>query len=1188
MSYAGAQPLSQVLQQYTTALQNLITAHAQLYPKQQIDLNSNRLILQTYQKLITPSVIWINGYAQTVRAELVRNFNFYDDLHHLFAQYLKHTQQVQKIVQLFPEQVQGQAQHLFNQVVANSVVQVCYDIVKMQAYQTNFDGPAMQAGWTAYQLAWRAKTTSMQIFGCANLQDFENSLANYAQVFFNAANQHYQAKLQQGMVSSESTQDIYKNLQFCAQCLEQIYTNSGNSAQAQEQQTVLSSLVTQRVAYQKALQSQKQSDIQLKTLQGAIELSGAHPEQTLHVVQQNLKALGQLVTTYTTIATQFATASDLNGQMQAESRSDMINNYDILLRFMQKMWCLFLIDQSAQGVYTLPTIATFANGQGAGQVQNAVQALQNLSAMISNQYQTVNNLLSVAQITQTQDTQDLLLTAIVQDMQEFAQKNCVNVAVTAFDALVDATMLEQTLTILKMIDAWSNALVQALSNSEQAQAAQAMGMAQNLDTLFSQNVDIKQWVAHLPDCLSSQQTWTYLTAQFLVQAGLVTTSAQAMAMIATAKVAMPQTFSSQDLQVLQTKANALWVQAQQAQVAQNFLQASTLYQKAMNDFTKLYTYVSDGASKITFSQKANMAQSRFVANSFAGLVQELGQTTFAGFNNIPTGFCAKNYALVIDLSMLVGNMPQVLSTLTSGAITTTLDAAQKQQLLQLAKAYLVAVYLQDRGSSFSTYFSDYTMTLAQPSQTASKAIEEFTEFLQSSKNMQISSVESTSQTSVTIHFVNFPLAAVNSLCSVLPCAAEFFSSAALLMQTGSDYLTIGGQSYYPGNDAAAQNIFFVQGAYAYLAQAAQLVQQLNTLMQKPFSSEVLNEILNISLSAQALLYGTLGDNAYSLLVKAGMISQAEMVKNQFLSLYEQQIAFCTKYLAGNPTTHIYQNVVVTINKLYVSWAAEQPSVVGAINQKIAQLYKTAGDAVLKFKYVQKEYPKFEQIHYLTAAQYYQSALLQYTSLHDVAQQAAMQAQVNAMYFQGCAQNLALYFYVKKNGATYISEQNVATAVSFEQLAADFLNFSQNGAVVDANELTLYSTVQNLLVDAAIVFEQLSNAVTSNNKAVLAYLHKSPVQLALDISSFSLIPLAKTQSVIALASTLYTKFHKNPANFAACNQLLFNMVKNQYLMDYLDITATSTGINVASATQEFLAAIQKESLNLSNPSAGYIQ
>ena len=58
-------------------------------------------------------------------------------------------------------------------------------------------------------------------------------------------------------------------------------------------------------------------------------------------------------------------------------------------------------------------------------------------------------------------------------------------------------------------------------------------------------------------------------------------------------------------------------------------------------------------------------------------------------------------------------------------------------------------------------------------------------------------------------------------------------------------------------------------------------------------------------------------------------------------------------------------------------------------------------------------------------------------------------------------------------------------------------------------------------------------------------------------------------------------------FASLNQLLFDMVKNQYLQDYLGLSSTVTAQQIASGTMQFLNAVKGAASSAINSSLLYV-
>ncbi|MBP7854311.1 hypothetical protein KAZ82_00050, partial [Candidatus Babeliales bacterium] len=428
--------LKQVLASYQKALQQLILAHDQLYPKQQLQVDNDRLVMQTYQKLLNPCVTWICGYAQIVSSQLVRGIDVEADLNHLFHIYMEYEHEVKRIVSLFPDASQKDFMDVFYDAVASRVVQVGFDIVQKSSYQYKFDQKALQTVDQAYQLAWHAQTNNMKILGCTTKSDFQQKISQNIQILFSAAINHYQSLLQQGMIDNESLQSTYKILEWCTHVLYEVYKNNGNVQNAAIEQSLLQNFASQQQAYQQGLLQQQQADSKIQQTQNLITLNYAQATTVLNDVTASLKAFSVAQKLYQNAEQNFNSSGNVVGKSSVAVQLAILNEYDILFRFVQKLWALFLIDQSSQNVISFPSLAAFVQGNAAGQVSNAVQALSNLSGMLSNQYVTENNMIAL-----TGTTQNLLITSIFDDMQNFAQKNCTHHGMVAKDFLFNVPLL---------------------------------------------------------------------------------------------------------------------------------------------------------------------------------------------------------------------------------------------------------------------------------------------------------------------------------------------------------------------------------------------------------------------------------------------------------------------------------------------------------------------------------------------------------------------------------------------------------------------------------------------------------------------------------------------------------------------------------------------------------------------------
>lgn len=1218
--------LPQILQEYEQALQKLLMVQQKESGQHNQDVLSDPLILSTYKKLIMPSVMWINGYARIVFSEMAYEFPYYQDLNTLTLEYAKHKTEVEKIIALLPAASQQQALDIFHEFLNNIVVQVCFNIVQRLANQNSVDDDGLQAAYQAYSLAWQIKTKKVKIEGAASFEEFEQMMMSNMQTLFSSAITQAQTLLSSRMSSGILVEPLYKKLQVCYQYLYQIYVQDGDASNAQNQKNLLAALKAQEQSYAQAQKQQQQAAAELQEAYNPIVLDVNNVKTVVTSVADSITKLKSALLLYQAAQESFTQANDILGKSECERLQQRIGSGDMLLRAVQKLWGLYLQDQSeTQGVYTFPTLASFVAGKASGQLVNAVQALQNLVGMCSDQYGDTNNVGPLFS-----SSYNALILPILKNVSLFVEQNP-NLT-QKIDSLLDFALIQDTQTAVQVLLNLCNDMIQASDASDQTLIARAMSYAQLLDSLFIKNDSLRQYVPYLPDSLiTGQKTWVNFTAQFFYQAGLIGSVAQAYAMIGKVKVTLPVQLTAKDLEVMQNKADNLFSQAEALEKAENFASASIAYEQAMQLYQKLYVHEEDGMVQVKILTLANVAKTRFAATNFASVIQTDGSVTLGQLQNIPTSYRAKSYQFSFNPELTGGILPACLKNLVVGQTLTHLSSLDQADVFAFVKATLVAQKLTDQGvlveggATFTDYFADYTMSkVVQASSRALTAQDQIVKYLDNFIGMQINSVTLDSANQVLINITNFPLEALTAPCTTLSSAGTYYAAASALFAVGTVPLNLGGQTYDPGNDVLSANLMLKNLGYVYLSAAQALNVQFLNLIQdlsqelgitvkgatvktlpKDFTKKFAS-IQNTAILMQSLLYGT--NAASGFFTQAGLISLARKIKQEFLNVYKKQIDFSKNCLIGNPTSNEYQSIVTAINRAYVSWAAaldgsKDVSLVANINTKIAELYEFAGQQCLNYSYIEPEFPHFPQIHYMVAAQYYKSALLQYQSLQDASKVEELTKQVNGMYYQGCVQNLNLYLTVKKHGAIYKKTlTNSDVLITFDQLISDF----NDGSIGTDGETDLYQKIQDLLLDAAMVLDFLadnagslkkttnidsSTSVTkyqnANHKVILQFLDKQKLINSSKVQFFSQIPLGVTEKIIKLATSAYTQFFSEPLIFAAWNNLLFMMVKNMYNMDYQAVNEASTSSQINLATQQFLSSISNEAANLQNPSEGYI-
>ncbi len=1205
--------MSKILQNYEQALQKLLIVQGQDPVHKTKNIFSDSLILSTYKKLIAPSVSWINGYARVVLSEIASKYSYDQDFYRLALEYEKHKKSIQKIINLFPKDSQDQALEIFHESLTEMVEQLCFNVVQQLTNQNILDDSSLTSAYQAYKLGWQIRTKNMKLSGAPSQKDFETLIVQNMTTLFSNVASLAQNSLASKISSGVSVQDVYKNLEQYYKVLHNVYIDSGDSAAAKSEQDLLVALKVSKQSYVQAQAEQKQATTLAQSARNLIVLDVKTAPAVLTSIDASIKNMTTAVGLYTTAEQSFQQAQNGIGVSVCQNLQTNINDGDLLLRVIQKLWGLYLNDQSTTaGFYTFPTLQQFVNGQAAGQSANAVQSLQNLVGMCDNSFGQTNNVGSLISATDS-----LLIVPILKNLILFIEEHS-NISQKQ-DVFFDAKLLQKAQTVISVLTQWSNELIQAVGNTDQSAMAKAMGYAKLLDQLWDKDKKLDQLVPNLPDCLSSDATWVNFSAQFLYQAGLISSVAQANALVGAVKVTQPVVVTAQDLKTMQNQADQFFSKASAFEKDGNLAQAATTYEQAMMLYQKLYQYESTGMMQIKMLQLANLAKTRFAACSFGSTVKTNGSLTFGQILNIPKSYVAENYQLSFDPTLMGSTLPACLSSLQPGQSLTTLSAMDQKDVLTLIKGYLVAQKMMDQamisngGSpTFTDYFSDYTLSkVVQPSQRAQLAIAQISAYLNNFENIAVTSVTINSSSQVTIALKNWPLKILTPPCSTISVAGTYFTAAATLFAPGTTALSFGGQVYDPGNDVGSQSLMLQNLGYTYLSAAQDRNHQLAITMQSLSKSlgitakgataqtlpqgfgQTFSQIQNQAISIQALLYGSTSC-AYQYFVQANALSIAQKIKEEFLNIYKQQINFAKNCLVGDPTSFDYRAIITAINQFYVSWSSELDPVkdvglIAHINEQIAQLYEFAGKKCLNYTYELPSFPGIKQKHFMVAAQYFRSAQFQYKALQDSVKEKLLVIKLNEMYFQACLQNLNLYLHVKEQGALFHSllEQK-EVPISFVQLLQNF-----NDGSIGSGQSTLYATVQHLLFDAAMVLEYLSGSSSisaksnKNHQTMLKFLSKNRLIDASSLTSFAAIPMNASEKIIKLISKNYAIFSTKPLEFAALNQLMVIMVKNMYMMDYQSITQSSSSTQISLATQQFLSSISNEASSLQNPSVGYV-
>lgn len=1237
---SSSMKLSDVLTQYEQALKDLIAVHVKLNPTKPIDLTPGSEILTTYQRIIQPYLAYIGGYSRMVSSELARNYPYHDDLQKMYEEFSAYQKKVIDLSLLFPSDVQQAVLQIFYKDLAGSMVQTCFNVIQNATYSLVLDDQVLNSAYQAYLLAWAARTSGMIIIGVPQGATFEETITSNMELLFKSAISQVQIQKDAAVNATKSMNSIYAKLKNYYSILDTVYANSGQTGPKKAIQGLLTSIQVQQAAYLKTEKYFKLATTAAQNARSVIVLDPMNGEKVLTQVQNSINAfnskdpsnLGALLLFQQALSV-YQTAQDTIGQQSCTNQINDIEQYDIVMRIIQKLWALFLIDQTAHTIETFPVFESFVLPLASNQYQvsDALSALQHLSSMCSNATGAITQLIDPS------GQANLGLQTLTASILKYSQQEALNNTNVNQAALVERVALLQD--VAQGLDILVNVCASMTSAvNDTTQIAVAMTYAGQLDSLFAKNSNLTQFIPHLPDIFSDKKTWVNLVAQFFVQAGIVTSAKKATNQVGKAVIAQPTKATIAQLTSLQNKAQAAWTSANQAVSAGNFALASQNYETAMLDYKKLYSMTTSAAQQPQVQQYYLVARSMFVACSFASIPQQIGpSTTLGSLTNIPVSYRSTQYQFQIDISTVGGVLPSFLSASTSAM--TTFTATQQSDIFDLVKAYMVQQLLNDQGYHFNNHFSDYHMTTqTQESDTVTKALESVASFVNSFEGVTLTSVSVSSTKIVSVELSNFPIPAITPIFAAMSTALSYFSSAQSLFAPSSTYILVGGQQYYPGNDVSLANLMLENMGYCYSSQAqvhiAQATQQMKKITAqlssktqsypKDFSSQF-QQVQKDFVRAQALLYAP-GSSAYAYFTQAGSTAQAKGVKQGFLQTYQTIIDFMKQCLIGDPFSHGYQMVLATINQMYVSWNAELDSQADQTQisknyDDIIQLYVTAGNDCTTTTYTEPTFPNFPQHHYMQAAEYFGAVKHQYKLMGNTEQVTALENKINDMYYDGCNESLKLYFHVKKQTQPYVTYDSVTDGttkqVTFAQLQQSYANLN-NDMSMDEGEMKAYNAVKSLLVNAAMMYEYLGNyytkqipqTTTTTTAATTTQAKKKTINPAIDpiilkflqqqnviattATNLPLLDIGVKQKILAVAmSPAYKAWVKtlDPSTFAKTMSgwmnLMFNVVKNAYMQDYLGATTTESYTLLGSQEESFVQAIQKSASSFQNPASVYV-
>lgn len=1226
---SSPQTLSTVLAKYELALEYLIQAHQATTPNLPISLESGSIIFATYRKIIAPYVTYIKGYANVVQNEQARNLPYHDDLKKLFQEFLKYQKEVQRIALYFPKSQQQAAVQLFYQEIGAPVVQTCFNIVQQTSYALTVEPGILASCYLAYQLALAIYIPTMSISGVETGSDVPTMMAKAMTTLYQTAITTRQNQLNSGLSNTRNIQTIFQEIEAYYKILSVVYMNAGNGNQSASMLQQVQAVQAQAQAYVQALSLYQQAQSIAAKSRNVILLDPLHPTKVLSAItgsqQQLLKAYQLLEQTQK----DYEASSDPIGQQECTDALSMVTNIDMIVRFLGQLWSLYLTDQSTNNVMTAPTIAEFigTNTAGSVTVQTVQQALQNLINLISQASNNVNQLATQPQL------QQYSIAATI----NLLEQNILNASsLVTQDPLVSLVAAQQAQVALQYLQNMCQAILNAMNQRDTSSIALAMTYAKSMDTTFAgKERDILiSLVPYFPNQLGSGATWTDWVAAILFAAQVVTSKALAYAQIGKAKIAQPVTaMSSVNAQKTTAQAIAMKKSATLEAQSGNFAAATTDYQQAFSAYQSLYAAQSQSASAAKWYQEAMLMRTLFSASSFASSVQAEGSITWETIKNIPTNYSATQYQFsqisMTDFGGVV--LPPSLQNFAVGTSITVFTPQQEKDIFALLQAYMVNQILVVQGIDFADCFVDYTLswqpTIVADAQTfAQQAITQVQQAMNGFKNSTVvSMMVQDAGTIVNLNCNYIPLSAVSPLYASMATAVTFLESSYNLFAPGATDVNIGGTQYVPGNQPAFADTILQEMVYTYLSegyrhftQAQKLMASVDTAVPKgqtavsvklPSNFEDVFQVVNKNIiRAQALLYAP-EQSAYVYAKKSNNASLSAAIQNIFFNMYQVMIAWMKRCLIGDPFSQNYQMLLHQINTAYMNWGSmldpvKDAAQIASFNLDIAQLFENAGKMCMETSYIESTYPGYTQIHYATAAHYFLAAEKKYTALKMVQLAAQMKSLVQEAYYKGSIQNIQLYFYVKKHGVSYTSDQTgQLVPISVAQMSQD----SSTG-FVDQGEQSAYNSVKNLLLNAGMGFEFLGNksikpsekpkqTVAAQDALNPKSKQQQPSKIILYLRTQKIID-SKTlevpyyqqgmvEKIFDTAADAYKKFEHDPETLESWMDTLLLAVQSLYAQDYMGVEGQQSGPEVAKQAQAFFQALQQESSSLENPSSAYV-
>lgn len=489
--------LDSIVSQYEIALQDLIEVHQSMQPPVPIQLNESSLIGATYNKIIRPYVLEIQGYSNVVFSAYSRKYPYYSDLQVLQKKFTEYEQKIVALSKKFPEEIQQDVLNAFYYQLTDTLVQNCTKILQNAAYTLDTDQQSLDIAFIAYSLAWAAQTPAMKIVGFSDIATFKTNITTWIVSIYQAAIAHLTTQLQK----TNNKEVVYNQIISCYQNLTTIYTNSGNVQKAAVENQNIVQMQAQKKQFAQVVAMIASADQSANAGRVKIQVDFLQPEETMQNIQGLLSDISTAYKAYKAALVIYTTLQDSSGAQLCQAQINQLQG-DFAIRKIQLLWLSF-----AKNAY-LPSVASNVEGFAEMQKFYTLDPSKD-SVSVSKIQEALTDLLNLCTKAPNSFDANLWMTSLAQSAATFYQAAIVGHPSSSSEiSLIDSKTLQGLQQSLQNFIGVLQGMIAIGQGQEMISGsnvlAQVMVQAQNIDRAFSQDPLLKSFFFYFPDLEMSE------------------------------------------------------------------------------------------------------------------------------------------------------------------------------------------------------------------------------------------------------------------------------------------------------------------------------------------------------------------------------------------------------------------------------------------------------------------------------------------------------------------------------------------------------------------------------------------------------------------------------------------------------------------------------------------------------------